>query len=609
MKLIKELEASLAQLPAGPDGDRQRVELLDQLAYRYVNIDSKKALELALEAQRLARVARDNKGLAGGMWVEGICHYWHGDYTLSIARGQEALKLAESHQDLTGQANAHNVLGMSLLKLGEHAQALIHHLKSLKLWQEINDPHGLASIYNNLGSDYTIIADYTKALEYFQKSLKLKQQADDLMGEASTLMNIGAIYQTMEKHHEALEYYHDSQKLFEEAGDARAGFVLNNIGGIYEKLSEFQNALNCYQKSLKLAQQQGYRQAQATILGNIGAVHADQGQTGQAEECYRSSLAIAEEINDRHVIAEDLIALGSLCARDRAFQDCAQLLERGLVIAEQLKAGDLLSRAYRAMSDVHKQWQKYQQALEYYEKHVAVERQLFNDASQQQMQNLMAQCEVGKFQKELEAVRHKNEELQRANATLEELNLRLKTAFEEKDFLLHKLEEQNKTLEGMVTEDAQSGLYNKLALRAKLRLELARTKRYSKPLTAALAEIDGYAGITGKLSAQQSDQMIKALSRIIRENLRLVDIVARYDDHKFAFVFPETERSKALAICERLQKVIVKHEWQTINPYLKVSVSIGLSDDLRSDDPDKLIMQAKAKLAQAEDKGTGRIAY
>ena len=118
-----------------------------------------------------------------------------------------------------------------------------------------------------------------------------------------------------------------------------------------------------------------------------------------------------------------------------------------------------------------------------------------------------------------------------------------------------------------------------------------------------------FANPTGKLSAQQSDQMIKALSRIIRENLRLVDIVARYDDHKFAFVFPETERSKALAICERLQKVIVKHEWQTINPYLKVSVSIGLSDDLRSDDPDKLIMQAKAKLAQAEDKGTGRIAY
>ncbi|HTY09223.1 MAG TPA: tetratricopeptide repeat protein [Candidatus Edwardsbacteria bacterium] len=608
MQKIKELEAALEKLPGGTGADRQRVDLLNQLAYRYVNVDSKKALELALESQRLARAAQHGPGLAGGLWVEGICHHWHGDYTLSIARGQEALKLAEESRDPAGQANAHNVIGMSLLKLGEHAQALIHHLKSLKLWQEVNDPHGLATIYNNLGADYTIIADYTKALEYFNRSLKLKQQADDQMGEASTLMNIGGIYQSMEKHQEALEYYHESQKLFEEAGDARSGFVLNNIGGIYEKLREFQNALNCYQKSLKLAQQQGYRQAEATVLTNIGTVLTDLGQPAQAEDHYRRSLAIAEEIHEQHNIAENLIALGGLCARDRAFQDCARMLERGMAIAEQIKAGALLSKAYQAMSDVHRQWQQYRPALEYYEKHVAIERQMLNESSQQQLQNLMAQCEVSKFQKEVEFFRHKSEELARANAELGELNARLKTAHEEKDFLLRKLEEQNKVLEGMVTEDPQSGLYNRRTLHEKIHQEIARARRYRTPLTVAMAEIDGYPALANKLPAPKLELVIKALSRILRENLRLVDVVGRYDNHTFVFAFPEAGRAKALAICERLQKLIVHHDWKRIDSALALTVSIGLTDEDKTDDPYRRILEAKFKLAQAEGKGPGRIA-
>jgi diguanylate cyclase (GGDEF)-like protein len=609
MKQIKELEGKLARLPAGPEAGHERTDLMIELAHRYVNIDSKKALELALESQRLARGTGYDQGLGGGLWIEGLCHFWHGDYTLAVARSQDALKLFEQHRDITGQANAHNVLGSCLLKTGEHAQALIHHLKSLKLWQEASDAHGLATIYNNLGADYTVIADYATALEYFEKSLKLKQEADDQMGEASTLMNIGGIYEYMQNHAMALDYFHQSQKLFEQAGDARQGFALNNIGGIYEKQREFQNALSCYHKSLAVAQQQGYRQAEATILTNIGAVCFNLFQNQKAEEYFRRSLVISEEINEKANIAQNLISLGELYAQARTFQDCIQPLERGLAIAEHIKEGELLARAYRVMFEVHKRWEKYREALDFYEKYVAEEKMIFSDESQRKMQNLQVQCEVSKYQKETEIFRHKNQELERANRELAELNAKIRAADQEKDSLLRQLEDQNVRLEGMVTEDQQTGLYNKRALYDKMKLEIARSRRYQTPLTVAMAEIDAYAEIAGKLSAPKLEQMIKALSRIFRENLRLVDVVGRYGSHTFVFAFPEASRGKALSICERLQKVIVRHEWKQVHPSLALSVSMGLTDDARTDDPDKRILEAKIKLAQAEDKGTGRIAY
>jgi diguanylate cyclase (GGDEF)-like protein len=261
------------------------------------------------------------------------------------------------------------------------------------------------------------------------------------------------------------------------------------------------------------------------------------------------------------------------------------------------------------MSEVHKQWGKHGEALDYYEKFVAEEKEIFNESSQQKMQNLAVQCEVSKYQKETEFFRHKSEELERANRELAELNAKIRAADEEKDFLLRKLEDQNVRLEGMVTEDAQSGLYNKRALRDKLKLEIVRARRYQKPLTVAMAEIDGYAELAGKLPAPKLEQTIKALSRIFRENLRLVDVVGRFDERAFVFAFPETGRSKALSICERLQKVIVRHEWKKIHSYLALSVSVGLSDDPKIDDPDKLILEARLKLREAEGRGTGRIAY
>lgn len=609
MKQIKELEGKLEKLPAGPEADRERVDLMNELAHRYVNIDSKKALETALESQRLARMRGYTKGLAGGMWTEGMCHFWHGDYHLAIERSQEALKLSMEIKDVIGQANAHNVLGSCLLKTGEHTQALIHHLKSLKQWQEANDAHGLATIYNNLGANYTVIADYATAIEYFEKSLKLKQEANDQMGEASTLMNIGGIYEHMQNQALALDYFHQSQKLFEQAGDARQGFALNNIGGIYEKQREFQNALSCYNKSLAVARQQGYRQAEATILTNIGAVCFKLWQNQKAEECFQLSLAISEEINEKASIAENLISLGELYAQTRTFQECIQPLERGLAIAEHIKAGELLARAYRVMFEVHKRWEKYREALDFYEKYVAEEKAIFSDEFKRKMQNLQVQCEVSKYQKETEFFRHKNEELERANRELADLNAKIKAADEQKDSLLRKLEDQNVRLEGLVTEEPQSGLYNRRALRDKMKLEIARARRYQTPLTVAMAEIDAYAGIAGKLSAPKLEQMIRVLSRIFRENLRLVDVLGRYDSHTFVFAFPETGRNKALSICERLQKVIVRHEWKQVHPSLALSVSMGLTDDAKTDDPDKRILEAKIKLAQAEEKGTGRIAY
>jgi diguanylate cyclase (GGDEF)-like protein len=599
---IKELEEKLAGLSGDSRYARERVGLLNQLAHVYVNIDPKKAGELVRESKDLAKAQGYQEGLAGSLWVEAMLHFWHGEYKAGQAVAGESLRLSEKASDQAGQANAHNVMGSCLLKLGEHAQALIHHLKALRIFHQLDDSRGLGLAYNNLGADYSAIADYGKALEYYELSLEIRKRQDDLQGQAAALMNIGTIYEQMGEHQTALEHHQRARDLFQSAGDARLSICLNNIGSVYEKLEENQKALDHFQKGLAAARERGYRQVESALLSNIGVVMHRLGHAVKAEECFRESLALAREMGEKADEAENLILLGELMASNRTFRECADILEKGLEIARHIQSKELESRALQQLAEIHKQWDKPREALEYYERYAALSRKLKLDSLQKAVYNIKVQQQVSYHARE-------TEELRRRSRELEELNAKLREADQEKEFLVRSLEAQNRKLEGRVTEDAQSGLYNLGAFREKLKTEMVRSRRYRQPLSLAMAGIDRYGETAGHMSPAKQEQLVGILSRIFKENMRLVDLAGHFNHRKFILAFPETGLKKALAVCERLQRGIQRHDWRQVQPGLEITVSFGLcelTEDLEASD---FLKTAEAKLAQAEAKGPGRLEH
>lgn len=602
MKRIKELEQKLANLPSGSLHDRERIDLLNHLAHAYVNVDPKKAWELAGESKNLAGSEGYEKGAAASLWVESMLHFWHGDYQAGLVSAGESLRLCEKCSDQLGQANAHNVMGSCLLKLGEHAQALIRHLKALRTFHQLGDSRGLGLAYNNLGADYSAISDYGKALEYYELSLEIRKQHDDLQGQAAAQMNIGTVYEQMEEHHSALERHHQARELFEHAGDARLCICLNNIGSVYEKMGEYQKALEYLQKGLAEARGRGYRQAEAALLSNIGVVLHRLGRDDKAEERFRESLALAREMGERADEAENMILLGEMIASRRTFRECLDVLEKGLSIAEHIQSREIKARALRLLAEIHKQWDKPSEALEYYERYVEQEKELKYDSLQKAVYNLKVQQEVNRHVRETEELRHRSQEL-------EELTARLKEADQEKALLIFSLEEQNRRLEKQITEDAKSGLYNLGAFRSKFRVEMVRARRYRLPLSLALAGIDRYQETADKLSLAKQEQMGGILSRILKENMRLLDLAGHFNHRRFLLAFPETGLKKAVAVCERLQHAVQHHDWRPVLPGLELTISIGLCELSEGQEMNELLREAEEKLAKAETRGTGRLEH
>ncbi|MDI6739882.1 MAG: tetratricopeptide repeat protein [Candidatus Edwardsbacteria bacterium] len=606
-KKIKELEDKLVLMGSDPEHVRERIDLINELAASLMNVEPKRALELCRETQSLSQEHGYQKGYGDGLKLEGLHLFWNANYRLALAKSREALKVFEECQHPKGQADALCVIGSVAAQQGEHALALINHLKCLKIRKELNDLKDLAEVYNSIGMDYLAITDTASALEHYLHGLRLQEEIGDELGQANTMLNIGKIYSNTGKLVEALKHLECSLKLFQDNDDIRQSYVLNDIARVYYRLGEHQNAIQFYSKSLAISQKADYLQTEAVIWSNLGEIYKDMGQHDKAAEHYLTSIKIAERIGERDNLAEFLLNLGELYIESKPGNEALETLERALSIASETQARGLALRAYQLLAKAHKRREDHRKALLYHEKFTALEREIFSEDSEKKLQNLMVQFEVHRAQHEAEVYRLKNVELARANEELKELNRTLESANQQEKLMQEKLQKQAQALEQMVTEDKQTGLLNRQALDKKLHLELARTNRYKKPFTLAIAEIDGLASIQQKLPTQIIDEVILTVSGLFKENLRMVDLVARQSQAKFILTFPETSSHNALHVCKRIRHQVDDYDWSKLHHDLKITLSIGLSQDITWENYEKEISRTEVLLFKAKHEGGNRI--
>ncbi len=175
--------------------------------------------------------------------------------------------------------------------------------------------------------------------------------------------------------------------------------------------------------------------------------------------------------------------------------------------------------------------------------------------------------------------------------------------------LLAELRAQTEVLEKQTREDALTGLYNRRFLNMQLEQEFKRAKRYGNPLSVVMCDIDHFKKINDTFSHQVGDEVLKTLGRIFKAYSRSVDTVARFGGEEFVLVLPETPKEKAVVLCEKLRAAVEHYTWSEIHPQLRVTISFGVSDNVRLGNYEKLLAEADEKLYEAKNSGRNRVVY
>lgn len=141
---------------------------------------------------------------------------------------------------------------------------------------------------------------------------------------------------------------------------------------------------------------------------------------------------------------------------------------------------------------------------------------------------------------------------------------------------------------------------------------MARARRYDRPICCAIIEIDGFEKIQKEYGHQFSDEILQDTAETIKDDLRVIDILAR-DDNKFIGLLPETDIKPALYVSKRIRSVV---EGETFDfgkddKPVNITISIGITSSNPCQDKEidihKIITIADNALNIAREKGGNRI--
>jgi diguanylate cyclase (GGDEF)-like protein len=154
--------------------------------------------------------------------------------------------------------------------------------------------------------------------------------------------------------------------------------------------------------------------------------------------------------------------------------------------------------------------------------------------------------------------------------------------------------------------DGLTGLYSHRAFQERLREEMARARRYGKPLSLLYCDIDDFARLNDELGYEVGDAVLRRMAEVLCSpelptRLRESDVAARFGGEEVAILLPETSKQGAAIKAERVRVAVEKTAFPG-DRGIRISIGIaGFPDDAGA--PADLIRCAEQALAAAKSAG------
>lgn len=167
----------------------------------------------------------------------------------------------------------------------------------------------------------------------------------------------------------------------------------------------------------------------------------------------------------------------------------------------------------------------------------------------------------------------------------------------------------HRTIQEQAITDPLTGLSNRRHFEEILAAETARARRLVHPLGLVMIDIDGFKELNDQYGHQVGDMALVAIGKLLGEQAREIDQMARFGGDEFVAVLPETDLAGAQTLAERVRKAI---EALTIyapdEVLLSITSSLGVASLPESAaDGEGLIAAADLALYEAKRGGKNRV--
>ncbi len=160
--------------------------------------------------------------------------------------------------------------------------------------------------------------------------------------------------------------------------------------------------------------------------------------------------------------------------------------------------------------------------------------------------------------------------------------------------------------------DGLTELFNYRYFHHHLERELKRSKRHWYKTSLVMMDIDFFKMYNDTHGHPAGDGILRRVSDIIKDTTRTSDILARYGGEEFVLVLPETPKSAAIKLAEKIRTLIENEKFPNAEtqPAGRITLSLGVAtfpDD--ANEAEGLVQKADDQLYRAKSQGRNQVAY
>lgn len=165
------------------------------------------------------------------------------------------------------------------------------------------------------------------------------------------------------------------------------------------------------------------------------------------------------------------------------------------------------------------------------------------------------------------------------------------------------LHKKAKELEVLSRTDPLTGLFNRRYIIEKMEEEHTRFRRYGKPFSLVIVDIDFFKRVNDAWGHDCGDFVLAEAARQIKRMLREQDCLARWGGEEFLILLPETDAAGAEVLADRLRASMEERVFEYRKKHISITLTMGIceyGDGLTVDDA---IMKADNALYEGKNRG------
>lgn len=164
----------------------------------------------------------------------------------------------------------------------------------------------------------------------------------------------------------------------------------------------------------------------------------------------------------------------------------------------------------------------------------------------------------------------------------------------------------NQRLQELALTDALTGLPNRRYGIERLDQEWAVATRSGHPICCMMVDVDHFKSINDTYGHHFGDEALKTVAASLRHAARKQDAVCRVGGEEFLVICSNTDEQACFQYAERLRQYVAEQPLQVQGTALHITVSIGLSTNVKSSSVEAMMHLADERLYAAKAAGRNR---